>query len=157
MLLLLLLLLIVVSPPPSSSSSSSSSPPFAEAVLRVPSLLSISNGLNVCPESLLILITCSFAVWFLSHHVTITLAPSASISTSSDSAAVVLLRFILSPNVCPPSFEALNITSSLPFSVLLVHQATYTLSPVIATGAKNLMPVGANASFGGVTAIVIVP
>jgi hypothetical protein len=36
----------------------------------------------------------------------------------------LLLRFILSPNVEPPSVEALNITSSLLFAVLLVHHAT---------------------------------
>jgi hypothetical protein len=36
----------------------------------------------------------------------------------------VLLRLILSPKVAPPSVEALNITSSSWFAVLLVHHAT---------------------------------
>jgi hypothetical protein len=46
----------------------------------------------------------------------------------------VLLRFILSPNVCPLSVDALKSTSSFP--VLLVYHATETFLPVIATGAS---------------------
>ena len=33
----------------------------------------------------------------------------------------LLLKFILSPNVAPPSFDALNTTSPSPFAVWLVH------------------------------------
>src|SRR5215211_1996722 len=92
--------------------------------LIVPLAASLSIGPNVCPPSVLNLATGVSLVWFVSHQLTITSAPSAAISTLPESASGELLRFILSPNVCPASLEALNITSSLPFSVLLVHQAT---------------------------------
>ncbi|MGC1132515.1 MAG: hypothetical protein WA941_06815 [Nitrososphaeraceae archaeon] len=43
--------------------------------------------------------------------------PSAAISASIESAAVVLLRLILSANVTPPSLDDLNSTSELLFGV----------------------------------------
>ena len=46
----------------------------------------------------------------------------------------------IGPNVAPPSLEALNITSSLPFSVLLVHEAKQELSPDTTTGAFDVSP-----------------
>src|SRR5918995_221982 len=92
--------------------------------LIVPLVASLNTGPNVCPPSILIRATGVSLVWFVSHQVTATSAPSAAISTLHESASLELLRLTLSPNVSPPSFEDLNITSSLPFSVLLVHQAT---------------------------------
>jgi hypothetical protein len=53
----------------------------------------------------------------------------------SDVDSGVLLKFILSLNVCPPSVEALNITSNCP--VLLLHHTTYTFSPDTAIGASS--------------------
>ena len=69
----------------------------------VPLAPSFSNGPNVFPLSVLILATGSLLVAFLSHHVTNTLSPDASICVSCESALVELLRLILSPNVLPPS------------------------------------------------------
>src|SRR5688572_24822616 len=103
---------------PSSSSSSSSSTPI------VPLAPSLNVGPNVSPPLALTLITGVSDVAFLSHHVTITFSPSAAISTSSDCTSVVLLKLTLSANVAPPSVDALNITSSLLFAVLLVNHAT---------------------------------
>ena len=54
-----------------------------------------------------------------SHDVTTTFPLSADISAAIESAVVVLLRFILSPNVVPPFVEALNITSPFAFDVPL--------------------------------------
>src|SRR5919106_4853675 len=110
---------------PSSSSPSSPAIPISSAspLPRVPLAASISNGPNVSPPSLLTLATGTSLVWFVSHQLTTTVSPSPAISTFQESASVVLLRLILSPNVAPPSVEALNITSSFPFSVLLVHHA----------------------------------
>src|SRR5829696_39115 len=85
----------------------------------VPLVASINIGPNVAPLSLLTLATGVSLVSFLSHHVTYTLFPDAAISASSESASVVLLRFILSPKVTPLSVDALNITSIFP--VLLLH------------------------------------
>jgi hypothetical protein len=96
----------------SPSSSSATSP-------IVPFVANTNVGPKVAPLSVDTLATGSFAVWFLSHHVTITFPPSAAISASTDSASVVLLRLILSLNVAPPSVDALNNTSSFP--VLLDH------------------------------------
>jgi hypothetical protein len=61
-------------------------------------------------------------VWFVSHQVTATSAPSAAISTLQESAPLELLKLIA--KCLPTIVEVLNITSSLPFSVLLVHRAT---------------------------------
>src|SRR5215213_3886476 len=85
----------------------------------VPLVASINIGPNVAPLSVLTLATGVSLVSFLSHQDTYTLFPDAAISASSESAAVVLLRFILSPKVAPLSVDALNITSSFP--VLLLH------------------------------------
>jgi hypothetical protein len=60
---------------------------------------------------------------------------------------VVLLRLILSPNVLPPSVDALNRTSSTP--VLLVHYAT-------AGGAKRSIPVAPLGVYCGWAVIDIV-
>lgn len=86
----------------------------------VPFVASCNNGQNVFPILLLTLITGILLVLFASHHVPTTLSASESISTSLESASVVLLKFIFSPKVCPLSLDALKSTSSLP--VLLVHQ-----------------------------------
>jgi hypothetical protein len=51
----------------------------------------------------------------------------------------LFLKLILSPNVVPESFDARNMTSPSPFSVLLAHHATYTLSPEIDTGAFSIV------------------
>ncbi len=79
----------------------------------VPLFASLRRGSNVCPLSVLTLATGVSSVWFASHQDTPTFLPSAAISTLGESASVVLLRFILSPDVCPPSIDALNITSLL--------------------------------------------
>jgi hypothetical protein len=60
--------------------------------------------------------------------VTTTLSASESISALVESAAVVLLRLILSPKLIPVSVDALNITSLLLFAVLLVHHDAYRLA-----------------------------
>src|SRR5918992_950894 len=104
-------------PPPSPAAASSST-----VLLIVPLVPSIIIGPNVCPASVDTLSTDSLVpfIGFVSHHETNTLlSPTASISAVCDSASVELLRLILSPNVCPPSFEALNITSQFPD--LFVH------------------------------------
>src|SRR5215212_12134866 len=75
---------------------------------------------NVLPLSLLTLSTGSLLVALRSHQLTYTLLSDAAICASCDSLLLELLRLILSPNVLPPSVEALNITSSFP--VLLDHQ-----------------------------------
>src|ERR671910_3166112 len=134
---------------PSSGSSSSTSP-------MVPFGASLNTEPNVPPLSLLTLMTGVSLVWFVSHQVTTTLSPSESISTLEESKSVVLLKLILSPKVCPPSVDTLKFTSSLLLTVLLVHHATYMLSPVITTGAPLRLE-GAYASFRGVTTIVAVP
>src|SRR5215217_7415622 len=77
---------------------------------------------NVLPLSLLTLSTGSLLVAFLSHQLTYTLLSEAAICASCDSELAELLKFILSPNVFPPSVEALNIISSFP--VLLDHHTT---------------------------------
>src|SRR6478609_3073445 len=71
-----------------------------------------------------------------SHHVTYTLLPDAATSCISERPFVELLMFIFSPNVFPPSLDALNNISRLP--VLLLSQATYTLSPDVAIGTNEL-------------------
>jgi hypothetical protein len=57
-----------------------------------------------------------------------TLSPSADISTPTESDPVVLLRFILSQDACPPSVKVLNITYQFPD--LFENQATYSFSPI---------------------------
>ncbi len=95
---------------------------------------------NDLPLSLLTLSTGSLLVALRSHHVTYTLLPDAAISASCELDFGVLLKFILLPNVLPPSVDALNITSSFP--VLLDHHTMYTLlSPDVAIGAHDLSPV----------------
>jgi hypothetical protein len=86
----------------------SSSYPVSAASPLVPLVASFRSGPKVAPLSLLILATGSSLIAFRSHQVTITLSPSAAISTSCDSVLVLLLRFILSAKVAPPSVEALN-------------------------------------------------
>src|SRR5919106_4758740 len=127
------------SAPPTASSSTVSPSSPSSALVRVPFVASLNIGPNVSPPSVLILATGVSLVWFaavvaVSHQLTTTASPSPAISTLQESASVVLLRFILSPKVAPPSVEALNITSSLPFSVLFVHQAMYILSPDTTAG-----------------------
>gem|GEM_PF-3502487 len=78
---------------------------------------SLSNGPNVAPLSVLTLTTGSSLVALCSHHVMITLLPYAAISVTIESAAVVLLRLILSANVTPPSADDLNCTSELLFGI----------------------------------------
>jgi hypothetical protein len=78
---------------------------------------SLSNGPNVAPLSVLTLTTGSSLVALCSHHVMITLLLSAAISAAIESAAVVLLKLILSANVIPPSADDLNSTSELLFGV----------------------------------------
>ena len=87
---------------------------FFSTSKRVPLEASASTGPNVSPPSVLILATGLFDVLFLSHHVTTTLLPSAANSASTELVTELWLRFILSPKVEPPSFEALNITSPSP-------------------------------------------
>jgi hypothetical protein len=102
----------------------------------VPLVDKFSNGPNVFPLSVLILITGVSLVALRSHHVTNTLSPDASICASCESALVELLRFILSQNVFPPSLDALNNTSSLTpvlFEGCVVH-TTYSLSPELTIG-----------------------
>src|ERR687897_1261791 len=89
--------------------------------LIVPLVANINIGPNVAPLSLLTLITGVLAVSFVSHHVITMFPPSASIMASTELVPVVLLRLVLLPNVVPPSIDALNMTSSFPFAVLLVH------------------------------------
>src|SRR5215218_5864657 len=86
-----------------------------------PIVPSITTGPKVCHLSVDTLSTESLDPFsgLVSHHDTYTFLPAATISAFCDSASVELLRLILSPNVCPPSVEALNITSQ--FSDLLVH------------------------------------
>ncbi len=72
----------------------------------VPFIPSIIIGPNVCQESFDTLRTDSLepVTGLVSHHETSTLLfPAATISAFCDSASVELLRFILSPNICPPS------------------------------------------------------
>lgn len=58
--------------------------------------------------------------------------------TSDESKLSVLLKFILSANVFPPSVEDLNITSLFP--VLFDHHTIYTLSPDVAIcAARDLL------------------
>jgi hypothetical protein len=52
---------------------------------------------------------------FASHYVTTTVSASAEISASIESASLELVRFTFSPNVVPPSIEALKITSPFVF------------------------------------------
>ena len=79
--------------------------------------VSLSIGPNVVPLSVLTLTTGSSLVALRSHHVIITLLPSAAISALIESADVVLLRLILSANVTPLSADDLNSTSELLFGV----------------------------------------
>jgi hypothetical protein len=62
-----------------------------------------------------------FCLSSMEKEVTTTLSASESISALVESASVVLLKFILSSNVAPPSLDALNFTSSfwhyLPFKL----------------------------------------
>src|SRR5919202_3402883 len=91
---------------------------------------------NVFPLSVLTLITGSFDVEFaLSHHVTYTLFPAAAICGLSESMPVELLKFILGPNVLPPSVEALNIISKSAVVLLLGHATNTLLFPDVAIGA----------------------
>ena len=58
------------------------------------------------------------------------------ISASVESAVVVLLRLILSPNIVAPLLEALKNTSELLFGIFLsLNHTMYTFSPEIAIGA----------------------
>src|SRR3712207_3120814 len=155
---IILLPFFILYPPHASSSvgaisslgSNSSSPSSAVVVpsasssvlLIVPLVPSITIGPNVSPASVLILATGTSLVWLVSHQLTTTVSPSPAISTLQESASVVLLRLILSSKVAPPSVEALNITSSFPFSVLFVHQAMYMLSPDTTVGA--LLPLSSS-------------
>ena len=101
----------------------------------VPLDVSLSTGPNVVPLSVLILTTGSSLVELRSHHVIITLLPSAAISALIESAVVVLLRLILSANVIPLSLDDLNNSSELLFGVFWsLNQTMYTLSPEIAIG-----------------------
>ena len=78
-----------------------------ELVLSV----SITAGLNVFPLSFEVIIYASAKPVLLSAKVTNTLFPDAAISASTEIHLVELLKLILSLNVWPLSFDALNITS----------------------------------------------
>lgn len=86
----------------SNISSCYSASPYSPAAVVVSSLVdlivplvaSLNTGPNVCPPSVLNLATGVSLVWFVSHHVTATSAPSAASSTLHESASVELLSFL---------------------------------------------------------------
>jgi len=88
----------------------------------VPLVDKFNNGPNVFPLSVLIFITGVLAVWFVSPHVATTLLASDSIPTLVESALGVLLKLILSLNVCPLLVDALKNASFFP--VLLSYNVT---------------------------------
>jgi hypothetical protein len=77
---------------------------------------------NVLPLSLLTLSTGSLLVALRSHQLTYTLFPDAAIYTSCDCVLVELLSSSC-PQMFTTSVDALNITLSFPFPVLLFHHA----------------------------------
>ena len=84
-----------------------------------------SIGAHSCTGSLLVLLR--------SHHVTATLSPSASIIATTNSAFVVLLRFIFLPNVATLSVDALNTSRHCLFCLTTMQR---TFSPEIAVEAS---------------------
>lgn len=73
------------------------------AICNCPVLRQLQHWPKSLPALVLILASGSLLVLLRSHHVTPTLSPSAANSASTDSAVVVLLRFIFSPNFAPLS------------------------------------------------------
>src|SRR5215208_3097585 len=92
-----------------SYSPSSVSPSSSVLSPIVPFVASINIGPNVCP-----------ALGPSPNILTSALGPSPTTSTLHESGLVILLRYISSPNVAPPSVDALNIISPLLSAVLLV-------------------------------------